>query len=167
MAPVDGGNVVAEKERLAARHASPRLAIIGGVLTIAAGGVGIIALLGAFAACGGGRLGSMGDLGAMHRAMHGGGSLASQTPIVSDAPEVTIEIRDFDYRPRELTVAVGTSLTWVNRDSAPHDATDEAGGWGTSMLSQGESATVTFDAPGAYRYLCTIHPDMKATLKVV
>jgi plastocyanin len=136
------------------------------VLTIAAGVAAIIALLGAFAACGGSGLGSMGDMGEMHRAMHGGGSLALQTPMVSDAPEVTIEIRDFDYFPRELTVAVGTSLTWVNRDSAPHDATDEAGGWATKMLNQGESATLTFDAPGAYRYLCTIHPDMKATLTV-
>ena len=165
MAPVDGGNVVAEKGSLAARRVGPGRPRVRRILTIAAGVVAIIALLGAFAACGGG-LGSMGDMGEMHRAMHGGGSLASQTPMVSDAPEVTIEIRDFDYFPRELTVAVGTSLTWVNRDSAPHDATDEAGGWGTRMLSQGESATLTFDAPGVYRYLCTIHPYMKATLTV-
>jgi plastocyanin len=118
--------------------------------------------LAALIACGGG----FGDMEDMHRDMHGGGSQASQTPVVSDASELTLEIRDFNYFPRELTVSVGSTLTWINRDAAPHDATHEAGDWGTGLLSQGESATLTFEAPGTYRYICTIHPDMTATLTV-
>jgi plastocyanin len=79
---------------------------------------------------------------------------------------MTIEIRDFDYFPRELTVESGTTITWVNRDTVPHDAADEGGAWGTAMLKQDESDTLTYDTPGVYQYLCTIHPDMKATLTV-
>jgi plastocyanin len=115
-------------------------------------------------ACGGSGMGGMLDDGM--GGMHGGDSQAAQTPVVSAASQMTVENRDFDFFPRELTVKTGTAVTWVNRDAAPHDATDEAGGWGTGTLNQGESATLTFDSPGAYRYFCTIHPNMRATLTV-
>ena len=127
----------------------------------------LIALAAVASACGGIGVSGMGDMEEMHREMHGGGSQGPQTPVVSDALEMTVEIRDFDYFPRELTVESGTTITWVNRDGAPHDAADEGGAWGTAILKQDESATLTFDSPGAYRYICTIHPNMKATLTVV
>ncbi len=101
-----------------------------------------------------------------HDQMHGAAGGAPQTPVAVDASQVDVEIADFDFSPRELTVQAGATIRWTNGDSAPHDATDEADGWGTGTLKQGESATITFDAPGTYAYFCTIHPDMKATLAV-
>lgn len=106
------------------------------------------------------------DMDEMHRQMHGVGERGPQTPVVSDAAAVTIEIRDYDFFPRDLTVEAGTEVTWINRDSVPHDATDGAGSWSTGMLNKGESARLTFDTPGTYQYLCTIHPDMVGTLVV-
>ncbi len=127
----------------------------------------LIALAAVASACGGIGVSGMGNMEEMHREMHGGGSQAPQTPVVSDALQMTVEISDFDYFPRELTVESGTTITWVNRDAVPHDAADEGGVWETAMLKQDESATLTFDSPGVYRYICTIHPNMKATLTVV
>lgn len=112
-------------------------------------------------ACGDGMMG-----GGMHEQMHGPGSQAPQTPVTSGASRVTVEIVNFDFFPRDLTVQPGTTVTWTNGDSVPHDATDSAGGWGTGTLTQGESAESTFDSPGVYQYLCTIHPNMTATLTV-
>lgn len=112
--------------------------------------------------CGHGAFG-MGD---HHDQMHGGGGGAPQTPVLSDASRVNVEIAEFDFSPRELTVRPGATITWTNRDSAPHDATDEAGTWGTGALWQGESATVSFDSPGEYEYICTFHPNMKGTVTV-
>jgi plastocyanin len=132
-------------------------------------GAALAALIGlavVASACGGIGVSGMGDMDDMHREMHGGGSQAPQTPVVSDAVQITIEIRDFDYFPRELTVESGTAITWINRDQVPHDAADEGGAWGTAILKQDESATLTFDSRGVYQYLCTIHPEMKATLTV-
>ena len=94
-----------------------------------------------------------------------GGSSSPQTAVVADASQVDVEIRDFDYTPRDLTVAAGGRVTWTNRDTAPHTATAK-GQWDTGTLGRGESATLTFDKPGAYHYFCTIHPNMKATLTV-
>lgn len=105
--------------------------------------------------------------GGMMGGMMGGGSDAPQTPVVSGEREVLVEIRDFDYFPRDLTVRAGTTVTWVNRDAAPHTATDEDGeAWDTGRLDKGESASLTFDEPGTYPYFCTFHPYMKATLTV-
>jgi plastocyanin len=167
MIPVARRRLAGEKARPAGNRAGVTGPTFRRILTIAAGLVALVALSTASIACGDGGFGGMGDMEEMHREMHGGGSQAPQTPVASDASELTLDIRDFDFFPRELTVAVGTALTWVNRDAAPHDATDEAGDWGTGMLNEGESASLTFDAPRSYRYFCTIHPDMKATLRVV
>ncbi len=138
-------------------------------LMVAAGLAILTALSAASSGCGDGGVSGMwdmGDMGDMHREMHGGGSQGPQTPVASDAPKMTVEIRNFDFFPRELTVKAGTEITWVNRDGAPHDATGRNGDWATPMLSQGESAALTFDSPGAYEYFCTIHPNMKAVLTV-
>ncbi len=99
--------------------------------------------------------------------MHGAGELAPQTPVASDDAQVTVEIRDFDFFPRDLTLKAGVGVTWVNLDAAPHDATDAAGAWRTDILYEGESATLTFDFPGSYEYVCSIHPTMQAALTVV
>lgn len=106
------------------------------------------------------------DMNDHQQLMHGRGSGAPQTPVLSTASEVSVEIAGFDFSPRGLTIAVGTAITWTNRDSAPHDATDQAGAWSTGFLSQGDSATVTFESPGVYEYECTIHPSMKGPLAV-
>jgi len=133
--------------------------------TVGAGLAAFVALSLLASACGG--VSGMFDMDEMHDRMHTLGDREPQTPVVADASQVTTEIRNYDFFPRELTVTAGTAVTWVNRDSVPHDATAESDGWGTGILDQGESGTLTFDAPGVHRYRCTIHPDMKATLTVV
>ncbi len=91
---------------------------------------------------------------------------APQAPVVATGSRVTVEIFSFDFFPRELTVRTGAAVTWVNRDEAPHDATDQAGAWATGLLKQDQSITIVFDSPGVYQYHCTIHPNMLATLNV-
>jgi plastocyanin len=120
-----------------------------GLLLIAAAGCGV----GAF------------EMDEMHQRMHGPGDRAPQTPVRSADEAVTVEIRDYDFFPRDLTVGVGTEVTWANRDSVPHDATsgDE---WGTGLLRENESASLSFSEPGSYDYICTVHPDMTGTLTV-
>lgn len=105
------------------------------------------------------------DMEEMHQRMHGPGDRAPQTPVRSDEREVLVEIREYDFSPRDLTVSVGTTVTWSNRDSVPHDATSGEA-WGTGLLREDQSASITFDEPGSYDYICTVHPDMTARLIV-
>ena len=97
--------------------------------------------------------------------MMGRGGGAPQTPVAVRDSRVAVEIRDFDFFPRDLTVRAGTDVTWTNRDDAPHTATS-GDDWDTGTLAKDESATIRFDTPGAFDYICTIHPTMKGVLRV-
>jgi len=91
-----------------------------------------------------------------------------QTPAVLEGSQVTIDIRDFDYSPRDATISAGTTVTWVNFDSAPHDAheSNDDDPWKTELLDEDESGSVTFDNAGYWEYNCSVHPDMKGVLTV-
>lgn len=101
-----------------------------------------------------------------HGGMMGSASRLPQDPVVAASNRVTVEIRDFDFVPRDLTVSAGTEVTWVNLDSAPHDATETSGAWATTRLNQDQRATLQFDDPGTFGYRCSIHTDMTAKLTV-
>lgn len=101
-----------------------------------------------------------------HGGMMGSASRLPQDPVVAPSNEVTVEIRDFDFVPRDLTVSVGAEITWVNRDNAPHDATESSGAWATARLKQGQRASLRFEEPGTFEYRCSIHTDMTAKLVV-
>ena len=79
---------------------------------------------------------------------------------------MTVSIEDFFFSPANMTVAPGTTVTWVNNGRAPHTSTADDGAWDSGTLQPGESFSFTFDQAGTYTYLCTIHPDMTGTITV-
>ena len=96
-----------------------------------------------------------------------GSGPAGQQP---GAPAATnaVLIRDFAFSPATLTVPVGTTVTWTNQDQDPHTVTSTGSGGPlrSPTLQQGQSYRYTFNTPGHYDYLCTIHPFMTATVTV-
>ncbi|MFF2520977.1 cupredoxin domain-containing protein [Streptomyces liangshanensis] len=97
---------------------------------------------------------------------------ASSSPPASASPsgnaKTKITINNFKFMPDTITVAPGTKITVTNNDSTTHTLTaitDKA--WNTGDIAPGKSATFTAPTkPGAYKYMCTIHPFMKGTLTV-
>ena len=87
-------------------------------------------------------------------------------PAASAQEEMTVSIQDFFFEPDQLTVAPGTTVTWVNDGEEPHTSTADDGMWDSGTLQPGESYSFTFDEPGDYSYFCEIHPDMTATVTV-
>lgn len=72
----------------------------------------------------------------------------------------------YAFSPKTITVKVGTKVVWTNKTDAPHTVTG-TGAWKVNKnLSQGKSASVTFNKAGTYRYFCAIHPYMKAKVIV-
>ena len=104
-----------------------------------------------------------GDHMGMMRRGSGGGD---QTPVVSDERRLTVEIRDYEFFPARLTVNPGTEVTWVNRDSVPHNAVADDAAFDTGTLDDGESVSLVLDDVGEYSYVCTFHPGMQAALTV-
>lgn len=77
-----------------------------------------------------------------------------------------IEIQGFQFQPLQSSLQPGDTVTWVNRDLAPHTATAVDNSWSTGELKQGErgSVVVTDDMQAAYR--CRYHPAMLGRLSL-
>jgi plastocyanin len=69
------------------------------------------------------------------------------------------------YAPAVLSVHRGDTVVWVNRDPFPHTVT-AAGTFDSGAIAAGASWKYVATKAGAFDYLCTLHPNMKGTLKV-
>jgi plastocyanin len=73
-----------------------------------------------------------------------------------------VKIDNFSFGPVALTVPVGTTVTWTNRDDIPHTAvsTDDPKTFKSKVLDTDEKFSLTFSKAGTYPYFCSIHPKM-------
>jgi len=93
-----------------------------------------------------------------------------------------VYIQNYAYMPAELTIAAGTTVTWVNQDPVGHTVTegapqsvkpanqrlfDSSGGDPLHMMNQGQSYSFTFTTPGEFDYYCIPHPYMIGHVKVL
>ena len=73
-----------------------------------------------------------------------------------------VKIDNFSFGPVALTVPVGTTVTWTNRDDIPHTvvSTDDPKTFKSKVLDTDEKFSFTFSKAGTYPYFCSIHPKM-------
>src|SRR5215207_8809495 len=97
-------------------------------------------------------------------------ALLISVPAASAQDEMTVSIQDFFFDPDQLTVAPGTTVTWVNEGEAPHTVTSTDGKeLDSATLQPGDTYSFAFkddDAGETYAYQCTIHPEMTASVTV-
>ncbi len=74
-------------------------------------------------------------------------------------------IKNFDFA-MEVAVTPGSTVTWKNLDGEPHTVVSTDGLFRSPALDQNDSFSFKFDKPGIYKYLCSIHPKMRATVTV-
>jgi plastocyanin len=79
----------------------------------------------------------------------------------------SVTMGDFFFSPASVTVAVGDTVTWHNTGQAPHTATANDGSFDTGTINAGGSGSHTFSSAGTFSYICTIHPNMKGTVRVL
>jgi plastocyanin len=79
----------------------------------------------------------------------------------------TVTMGDLFFSPASVSVAVGDTVTWRNTGQAPHNAVANDGSFQTPVLNNGQSASETFSTAGTFSYICTIHPQMKGTVRVL
>jgi plastocyanin len=108
----------------------------------------------------------------------GGGSAATTTTEQTDTGggatkpaggSETVDIKDIQFNPKDVTVKAGTTITWTNSDSIPHTVTKEGGpgaDFDSGNVDAGGTFEQTFDEPGKIDYVCTIHPGQSGTITV-
>lgn len=82
------------------------------------------------------------------------------------AADHAVDISGFAFSPRELTVAVGDTVTWANADAQGHTATADDGTFDTGTIAGNSAKAVTLTTAGTFAYHCRIHPAMTASLVV-
>ena len=70
---------------------------------------------------------------------------------------VDVTMEDFEFISNNVTVKVGTTVTWRNVGNAPHSARSDDGQFDTGIYGNGEARSVVFDEPGTYQYYCELH----------
>ena len=81
------------------------------------------------------------------------------------AADTTVTIKNFSFA-MDVTVTPGSTVTWTNLDGEPHTVVSADGLFRSPALDQNDSFRFTFDKPGIYKYICSIHPKMRAVITV-
>ena len=77
-----------------------------------------------------------------------------------------IVVDNFSFAPAAASVPVGSTITWTNRDDVPHNIVSTERTFKSPVLDTGERFTHRFDAPGTYKYFCSLHPKMTGQIVV-
>lgn len=78
------------------------------------------------------------------------------------AAPAEVKIDNFSFSPAVLTVPVGTTVAWTNRDDIPHTvvSSDDPKAFKSKVLDTDEKFSFTFSKAGSYPYFCSVHPKM-------
>jgi plastocyanin len=77
-----------------------------------------------------------------------------------------VSIDNFAFAPATLTVKVGGTVTWTNRDEEPHTVAANDGTFHSPGMGTGATFSHTFPTAGTFDYVCSIHPMMHGTVVV-
>ena len=80
--------------------------------------------------------------------------------------DVTVSISNFTFKPGDLHVKVGTTVTFKNEDDIPHRVAATDGSFYSKALDTDDKASVTFSKVGTFPYFCTLHPHMQGKIIV-
>src|SRR6266849_5853891 len=87
-------------------------------------------------------------------------------PLVALAATSAVNIQNSAFVPATITVKVGDTVTWTNRDAFSHTSTSDTGAWDLGVIRAGASASFVFRAAGTFAYHCAIHTFMHGTIVV-
>jgi plastocyanin len=82
------------------------------------------------------------------------------------ARNVEVRIDNFTFTPANVTIAPGTTVTWINHDDVPHTATSTTRAFASAALDTDEKFSFTFSKAGTFPYYCAVHPHMTGQITV-
>lgn len=92
--------------------------------------------------------------------------LLSAVLVPADAGDaVHVTINDLVFSPAVVTVKVGDSVVFDNRDFLDHTATSDSGKLDVVLPAQTSAETV-MHVEGTFQYICRYHPNMTGEIRV-
>lgn len=77
-----------------------------------------------------------------------------------------VKIDNFSFGPQTVTIPIGATVTWVNRDDIPHTVVSTDGVFKSKVRDTDEKFSYTFTKAGTYSYFCSVHPKMTGQVVV-
>jgi plastocyanin len=96
------------------------------------------------------------------RARNSSSAAAAEKP----AAETAVKIDNFTFSPNTLTLPVGSTVHWINKDDIPHNVVSEDKSFKSKVMDTDEQFSYTFTKPGTYTYFCSIHPKMTGKIVI-
>jgi len=85
-------------------------------------------------------------------------STSTATATATPRPNtVTVNMTNFAFDPKSLTVRVGDTVQWINNSGTPHTSTSDGGAWDSDLVASGGSYSRTFSQTGTFAYHCSFH----------
>jgi|SRR5215472_13408057 len=98
---------------------------------------------------------------------------ATPTPASSPTPVAIVKVKivekneKYSFSPATLTIKAGTEVVWTNSSDAPHTVTSDTSAFTASNdIAKNQTFMMIFTTPGTFKYHCSIHPYMMATITV-
>ena len=91
---------------------------------------------------------------------------STEAPTKQKPSEYQVNIQDFSFEPDTVSVPVGATVTWTNKDEEPHTVFSNDDVFKSRALDTDEKFSFKFTKAGTYKYFCSVHPKMVATIEV-
>jgi 3',5'-cyclic-AMP phosphodiesterase len=85
---------------------------------------------------------------------------------ITTADTHDVAVDNFSFAPVTTSVPIGSTIRWTNRDDVPHNIVSTEQKFKSPVLDTDEQFSHRFDAPGSYKYFCSIHPTMTGRIVV-
>ena len=89
---------------------------------------------------------------------------ATVTPVSAGTVQASID--NFSFAPKQLTVKVGTTVVWANKDDMPHTVTSDDGVFASPVMDTDQNFQYAFNKPGTFPFHCKLHPSMTGVVVV-
>ena len=92
---------------------------------------------------------------------------ASGSTAAGASGTVTVDMKNIQFAPKDITVDKGQTIKWENLDTVDHDAVATSGAtFKSDQFGKGGTFEFTPDKAGKIEYVCTLHPGMVGTITV-
>ena len=79
---------------------------------------------------------------------------------------ISVSIENYSYSPDPLTIAVGSTVVWTNRDEVAHTVVSRDRLFSSPDLEANQHFEFTFKKAGRFDYFCSLHPEMTGRIVV-
>ena len=86
----------------------------------------------------------------------------ARVQMVDNEPDLT----NWHFDPAEITVPIGSTVTWLNKGNEEHTVTADNGSFDSGYKKSGTTFQRVFPTAGRFTYHCAPHPWMKGTVVV-